>query len=139
MPSVVVDTHAILWYLTGDSRLSKPAMESLDAATAGGDPIYVPAICAALLSLATNPNELPFQRKGTLVVGYLCDGCQRSIPVRWKIDRFNSPQPVVSYPEEILRAEEPFDWAHLPDAVAKEIKEGLLLLTRSLRWLRSAL
>jgi PIN domain nuclease of toxin-antitoxin system len=45
MAALVADTHSILWYLAGDPELSKRAVEALDAATEGGYPIYVPAIC----------------------------------------------------------------------------------------------
>jgi len=40
MPGVAVDTHAIVWYLLDDSRLSQKAAAALDSATAAGDPIY---------------------------------------------------------------------------------------------------
>ena len=45
MPDVVVDTHAIAWYLSSDPRLSGRATEALDSTTAAGDAIYVPSIC----------------------------------------------------------------------------------------------
>lgn len=44
MAAVVADTHAILWYLTADARISRAATAALDAATVAGDPIYVSAI-----------------------------------------------------------------------------------------------
>ncbi len=44
MPAVLADTHAILWYLTADPRISRPATAALDNATAAGDPIFVSAI-----------------------------------------------------------------------------------------------
>ncbi len=37
MPGVVVDTHAIVWYLSEDPRLSAKAAEALDSATAAGE------------------------------------------------------------------------------------------------------
>jgi PIN domain nuclease of toxin-antitoxin system len=42
MPGVVVDTHAIVWYLSGDPRLSAKAAEALDSATSSGEFIHVP-------------------------------------------------------------------------------------------------
>ncbi len=82
---------------------------------------------SVLLSIATLPNEKAHQtRAKELVVGYLCDGCQRSIPVRWQISDFQNSMPLVHRPEIVLRAEEPFEYAHVPEAVAKEIREGLL-------------
>ena len=45
MSAVAVDTHAIVWYLSKDKRLSGRATEALDHASASGDYIYVPSIC----------------------------------------------------------------------------------------------
>ena len=59
MPGVVVDTHAILWYLAGDMRLSATALEVLDATTAAGEPIYVPAITLIELSYLIEKGRLP--------------------------------------------------------------------------------
>ena len=39
MPAVAVDTHAIVWYLANDIRLSSKAADALDLATEAGDPI----------------------------------------------------------------------------------------------------
>ncbi len=43
MAAVLADTHAILWYLTGDARISRSATAALDSATAAGDPPYLEA------------------------------------------------------------------------------------------------
>jgi PIN domain nuclease of toxin-antitoxin system len=45
MTGVVADTHALIWYLLDDSRLSLQAGAALDAATAAGHKIYLPTIC----------------------------------------------------------------------------------------------
>lgn len=44
MAAVLADTHALLWYLTSDPRISRAATAALDNATAAGDPIFVSAI-----------------------------------------------------------------------------------------------
>lgn len=44
MAAVLADTHAILWYLSADLRISRAATAAMDSATAAGDPIFVPAI-----------------------------------------------------------------------------------------------
>jgi PIN domain nuclease of toxin-antitoxin system len=44
MPAVAVDTHAIVWYLANDIRLSSKAADAMDLATAAGDAIHVPSI-----------------------------------------------------------------------------------------------
>ncbi len=50
MPSVVVDTHTIVWYLAGDARLSRTAATVLDSATEDGDTIHVPSVCLVELT-----------------------------------------------------------------------------------------
>ncbi|MFN7922056.1 MAG: hypothetical protein U0Q16_18275 [Bryobacteraceae bacterium] len=50
MAALCVDTHAIVRYLAGDSRLSVTAAMALDDATATGDPIHVPSICLVELT-----------------------------------------------------------------------------------------
>lgn len=59
MAAVVVDTHAILWYITRDPRLSQKALDALEATTHAGDPIYVPAICLVELTCLIEKNRLP--------------------------------------------------------------------------------
>jgi PIN domain nuclease of toxin-antitoxin system len=44
MAAVLADTHAILWYLTADARISRAVTAALDQATTAGDPIFVSAI-----------------------------------------------------------------------------------------------
>jgi len=43
--SVVGDTHALLWYLLDDPRLSSAAVAAFDGATKAGRTIYVPSMC----------------------------------------------------------------------------------------------
>lgn len=50
MFAVAVDTHAIVWYLSGDGQLSPRAMAALDSATLDGDFIHVPSICLVELT-----------------------------------------------------------------------------------------
>ena len=45
MTGVVADTHALIWYLLEDSRLSRQACAAFDAATAANQKIYLPTIC----------------------------------------------------------------------------------------------
>jgi PIN domain nuclease of toxin-antitoxin system len=44
MSSIVVDTHAFVWYLLSPARLSQTARDAFDQAAARGDRIYIPAI-----------------------------------------------------------------------------------------------
>ena len=59
MPSVAVDTHAIVWYLANDVRLSSRAADAMDLATAAGDAIHVPSICLVELTYLVEKGRLP--------------------------------------------------------------------------------
>ncbi len=50
MAALVSDTHAAVWYLHDDARLSAVAGSVMDAAVAAGDPIHVPSICLVELT-----------------------------------------------------------------------------------------
>ena len=67
MAAVVVDTHAVLWYLAQDSTFSQKAMEALDSATQAGEPIYVPAICLVELTYLVEKNRLPIAARERLI------------------------------------------------------------------------
>ncbi|MEO8126658.1 MAG: type II toxin-antitoxin system VapC family toxin [Bryobacteraceae bacterium] len=45
MSGVVADTHAVLWYLAADPRLSLRAKEAMEKVTGEGSPILIPTIC----------------------------------------------------------------------------------------------
>ena len=66
----VVDTHAILWYLYDDSRLSVPAAQALDDAIQDGDQIAIAAITLAeIVYLAEKGriSSLAFDRLRTVI------------------------------------------------------------------------
>ena len=42
--AIVVDTHAIIWYLVEPDRLSQVALNALEGAISAGEPIYISAI-----------------------------------------------------------------------------------------------
>lgn len=46
MPDAVTDTHALIWYLQGDSRLSPTASAYFDGCQTDNGRIRVPSICA---------------------------------------------------------------------------------------------
>ncbi|MGA3075170.1 MAG: PIN domain-containing protein [Bryobacteraceae bacterium] len=62
MPAVAVDTHAIVWYLSADPRLSATAAEVLDSATAAGEFIHVPSVCLVELTYLVEKGRLPAAR-----------------------------------------------------------------------------
>src|SRR5437588_8514015 len=59
MSAVVVDTHSIVWYLSGDVRLSAKASDALEVATAAGERIHVPSICLVELTYLVEKGRLP--------------------------------------------------------------------------------
>jgi predicted nucleic acid-binding protein len=59
MKSYVVDTHALYWYLSGSSRLSRKAKAAFDEAVQGNALIYIPAIVLAELYFL-NQKEVSF-------------------------------------------------------------------------------
>ncbi len=46
MPDAVADTHALIWYLANDPRLSPLASRYFDECETDGGQIRVPTICA---------------------------------------------------------------------------------------------
>jgi PIN domain nuclease of toxin-antitoxin system len=44
MSACVADTHAVIWYLMNDPRLSQPAFNAMQNAAAAGDHVFVSAI-----------------------------------------------------------------------------------------------
>jgi PIN domain nuclease of toxin-antitoxin system len=67
MPGVAVDTHAIVWYLSSDPRLSANAAGALDAATAAGELIHVPSICLVELTYLVEKGRLPAAARDRLI------------------------------------------------------------------------
>jgi len=67
MSAVAVDTHAIVWYLSADPRLSANAAGALDSATAAGDLIRVPSICLVELTYLVEKGRLPAAARDRLI------------------------------------------------------------------------
>lgn len=59
MPGIVTDTHAIVWYLLDDPKLSGPARTAIDAAVAAGERVYVSAITLVELTYLVEKGRLP--------------------------------------------------------------------------------
>lgn len=55
---VVADTHAFIWYVQNDRRLSSAAGEAMDAAVAANDPIFVSAATAVELRYLADKGTL---------------------------------------------------------------------------------
>ena len=58
MSAVVADTHTVLWYLSADPRLSGRAKKAMDAATAEGEPIFIPTICVVEATYLIEKNRI---------------------------------------------------------------------------------
>ncbi|MCL1467808.1 type II toxin-antitoxin system VapC family toxin [Argonema galeatum] len=67
MTAVIADTHTIIWYLRETARLSPAAMMALDAASAGGYPIYVSAISVVEVGYLVERYRLPEEAFGQLI------------------------------------------------------------------------
>ena len=59
MPAIVVDTHALVWYLAEPQRLSQAASDALDQASATGEPIYASAISLVEMVYLVEKGRLP--------------------------------------------------------------------------------
>jgi PIN domain nuclease of toxin-antitoxin system len=74
----VADTHAALWYLFGDPRLSLPAKKFMDQAASSGRKVVLSVISLAEILYLIEKNRLPFSaydklRQALGVVDYVID------------------------------------------------------------------
>ena len=61
MKSVVVDTHAIIWYFKDQTKLSSAALLALDEASQACDPIYLPSISLVEMQYLIEKGRIPQQ------------------------------------------------------------------------------
>jgi len=59
MAGVVVDTHALVWYLLGSPLLSPTAKREIDGALAAGDAVRVPAVTLVEVTYLVEKGRLP--------------------------------------------------------------------------------
>jgi PIN domain nuclease of toxin-antitoxin system len=59
MPSAVTDTHALIWYLQDDARLSAVALQYLTQCEHGGGRICVPSICLVEILYLSEKGRIP--------------------------------------------------------------------------------
>jgi PIN domain nuclease of toxin-antitoxin system len=57
--ALVADTHAILWYLLDQDRLSDLALQALDQAARSGEPVFVSAISIVEIRYLIERGRLP--------------------------------------------------------------------------------
>ncbi len=73
MPAIVADTHAAVWYLTNNPKLSARAAEALDAATASGEPIFIASISLVELTYLVEKGRIPAEARKRLAI---CSHCK---------------------------------------------------------------
>lgn len=86
-------------------------------------------------SIRSSPNGAQIKRDGAreLIAGYSCDACLRALPIVWDFTGLASDgkTPGVNNPKLMLPVLEDFNFDHVPEEVASEIKEALSCLSVS--------
>ncbi len=59
MASLVSDTHATIWYLLNDSRLSATARSAMENAATSGSTIYIPSISLVEITYLVEKQRFP--------------------------------------------------------------------------------
>ena len=59
MASLVLDTHAVAWYVLNPRQLSEAALSAIEASIASGDPVYLSAISIVELCYLVEKGRLP--------------------------------------------------------------------------------
>jgi len=90
MAAVAVDTHAVVWYLSGDPQLSAKAADALDSTTAAGELIHVPSICLVELTYLVEKGRLPAVARDRLIHRRWMT---RRLRVYWLHSTAQSPMP----------------------------------------------
>jgi PIN domain nuclease of toxin-antitoxin system len=67
MAAIIADTHAAIWYLTNNPKLSQVAARALDEASASGDPILIPSISLVELTYLVEKERIPSDARKKLV------------------------------------------------------------------------
>ena len=59
MSGAVIDTHALIWYLQKDTRLSAKAFQAIETCRLDGIRIWVPGICIVEMTYLCEKNRIP--------------------------------------------------------------------------------
>jgi hypothetical protein len=75
----------------------------------------------------TVPNHARIIHEGIkkVVVCYACDNCKGAVPIEWNQVGWNGGELALTQPQSVLRTQHSYDFDHVPEPVAKEIKEAL--------------
>lgn len=77
--AIVIDTHALIWYLAGDARVSIRARKRIDQAIANNERIVIPLI-VLMEVLALIRKKETFVLLGTISESNLCDCFSAYLP-----------------------------------------------------------
>ena len=67
MSSLVLDTHAVIWFLDNSPRLSQVARETIRAAITAGHPVFISAVTVAEMTYLVEKSRLTPQQLSDLV------------------------------------------------------------------------
>lgn len=67
MSAVVADTHAIIWYVLNDPKLSTGARQAMQQAAQDGNPVYVPSITLVEVTYLVEKGRLPLDMLARIV------------------------------------------------------------------------
>jgi PIN domain nuclease of toxin-antitoxin system len=65
--AAVLDTHAVIWYLLDSNRLSRTALQMIEAAASSGDLMYVSAISVVETVYLVERGRIPVQALSLLL------------------------------------------------------------------------
>lgn len=100
MIAAVADTHAIIWYLASDTRLSASAKLFMDNAAQSGDQIAISSITLIEMIYLIEKGRIPAQRFSELATEFdQPDSMLIEIPVDLKIARALSRVDVTQVPD----------------------------------------
>jgi len=74
MPHAVTDTHALIWYLRDDQRLSPAASALFEACAQDGESIWVPSICAVEIIYLAEKGRIPPDMLQSFIDGMAAPG-----------------------------------------------------------------
>jgi PIN domain nuclease of toxin-antitoxin system len=57
--AVVLDTHAVIWYLAASSNLSPAALQAIQDSITAADPVYLPSICIVEVIFLVEKKRIP--------------------------------------------------------------------------------
>lgn len=67
MPNIITDTHALIWYLQDDARLSATASQYFDQCEHDGGHISVPSICLVEIIYLSEKGRIPANMLNLLI------------------------------------------------------------------------